>query len=250
MLLLPCHATPRRYTPRADPVGLGARKLFDSKPRCHEAPRYHDTKAPITVLCYERAATMGDGQTPSHISRTYTLACQLLSERCIYAYPHTYTHNARTNKRTYMHLACFVQKLYLSRANNTNKSPWSLTASAVMPPPVRIPPYPELRECLKASSTVSPEFQCLNDSGIDTRNPMATAKQIDNGKKARKKHSEEQGSAASRAQPTRTRPRYMANSTTTDESFSLPANLIATAEQHIHTCPPAYLHHVHACTHA
>ncbi|KAL6910703.1 hypothetical protein GGI43DRAFT_20572 [Trichoderma evansii] len=81
-----------------------------------------------------------------------------------------------------------------------------------MPPPLRNPPCPELR--------------------IDTQNPMTI------------------GSAISRAQPTCTRPRYMANSTAADESFSLPANLVATAEQHIHTCPPTYVHHVHACTHA
>ncbi|KAL7902208.1 hypothetical protein HDV63DRAFT_10728 [Trichoderma sp. SZMC 28014] len=83
---------------------------FDSKPRCHEGtPRYHDAKAPITVPWYERAAAMGDGQTVSHISRTYT------------GLP---------------------------------------TAPAVMPPPLRIPPYPERGECLKASSTASPGLQC------------------------------------------------------------------------------------------
>lgn len=94
-------------------------------------------------------------------------------------------------------------------------------------------------------------FNVINDSRIDTQSPTAIDKhkQATTGKRGRKNSTEKQGSAARLAASPlvllRTRPPYMAASTTAAarerscslcSSLSFPSHLTATAEQHIHTC--------------
>ncbi|KAL7781540.1 hypothetical protein V8C43DRAFT_319751 [Trichoderma afarasin] len=137
---------------------------------------------------------------------------------CIYAYPHTHLHarTAHTNNHT-----CILHartELYPPRAN-ANKAalvPYSCNGRDTS---IENLPYPGLAECLPAT-------------------PMAIGKQMANDNKEReKKTTTRQGSAALLA------PAHSVCSS------RLPSNLMATAEQHIHTCPPTYTYIMYVRTH-
>ncbi|KAL6827218.1 hypothetical protein J3E69DRAFT_333357 [Trichoderma sp. SZMC 28015] len=171
---------------------------------------------------------------------------------CLGAYTHTriHTYMLVPHIQTTIHASCMLVQNYPPRAN-ANKAALVPDSCTGRDTSIENLPYPGLAECLPATSIVStPTLIVINDSRIDTQSPMAIGKQMANDNKEREKKLQ-QGRARQHflRQPTRTRSRYLAASTARVCSSRLPSNLMATAEQHIHTCPPTYTYIMYVRTH-